>query len=142
MCVYLVLEDTGQWESLSEFLKGANEKTNESYVAEVTGSQETGYQFRYISTTTNYLSGSYKTQGAAIQGLNLALLRSLVLNSSLSVFVVDDTEKVLYQSEKNISRFGMRQGQSCCEIKNSKTSWDAQEVFDEQLRLIVYREAG
>jgi hypothetical protein len=135
MCIYPVLENTKQWESLSKFLK----ETDESYVAEVTGSEGTGYQFRYISTTTNYLSGSYQTKDSAIQGLNLALLRSLVLNSALSIFVVDDTEKILYQSEKNISRFGMKQGQNSSEIKSSKTSWDTQEVFDE-MRLIVYRE--
>jgi uncharacterized membrane protein len=141
MCIYPLLKidsGSGQWKSLHEFLG----EPEESYVTEVTGENKTGYQFHYISSTTNYLSSFYRTRGAATQGLTLALVRSLILNSILSAFVVDNTGTVLYQSEKNIYQFGSRQGRTCCEIRSKKTSWEAQEVFSDGLRLTVYREAG
>jgi len=138
MCIALVLEIDGneEWWSLREFL----EITHETYIAEITGSNQDGYRFQYISGTTNYLSNYYQSRKAAVEALNLALVRSLILNSPLSVFAVEAiSDRILYQSEKNIAQFGKKQGQSSYQVlENRKTSWDKQEVFHGQLT--IYRE--
>ncbi len=134
MCVYSVLDSSFQWQSLCKFIQG-----EESYVAEITGEKH-GYQFRYISSTTNYVSSIYPTRDAAIKALKLALLRSLVMNSSLSILVANKEGNILCQSEKNICHFGMKGGRNFSEIKKIKTSWEAQEVFEGDL--VIYKEVG
>lgn len=113
---------------------------DQSYVTEISGSPERGYRFQYVSVTTNYLSAYFRTKEEATEGLKVALLRSLVLNSPFSVLVIDLEGKVLFQSEKNISQLGVRRGELLCEQEKTKTSWVSQEVFDGSY--LIYKEAG
>jgi hypothetical protein len=123
------------WRVLRHFILGGEEV----YLTEIEGDNTSGYRFQYISNTASYLSQYYPTREAAIEGLNIALLRSLVHRSPHSLFVIDGTGVILYQSEKNIGRFGLKQGKETWEIiKTKKTSWVVQEVSFNHLS--VYRE--
>jgi hypothetical protein len=113
-----VLDLERQWNSLRTFLS-----VQESYLTGVTGSDREGFRFHYKSSYTEYKSDNvYPTHDAAMRGLGFALLRSFVYNSFLSTFVVSN-DKVILQSEKNISEFGLKIGLSKTEITDKKATW-------------------
>lgn len=137
MCSYFTLNANAEnhWEPIRDFLEG-----KESYFTEITGDEKEGYKFYYVSSTTRYESGTYFSHEAATEGLKLALLRSLILNSPLSAFVSNNTDIIVAQTEKNISQFGWLQGKPKDAIEKTKALWEYQRAFD--FKVYVQKEAG
>lgn len=127
MCSYFTLNANAEnyWETLRNLLEG-----DENYFTGIMGNDEEGYQFWYFSSTTRYESGVYPSREGATEGLRLALLRSLILNSPLSAFVSSNTDIILVQSEQNISEFGWQKGNPKSMVDEEEALWCCQRAFD------------